>query len=61
MATSAVCVTGLSGTQILVISNLLDKDIQILPKPEYAFRPDDVLIAMGHIESLEKVKLLAEK
>ena len=44
------------GMQILAIKNPLDGKINVLPSPDYKFRPDDVMIVIGDIDSLQKIQ-----
>lgn len=47
------------GLQILAIKNPLTDDVRILPPADYAFRPDDVMIVIGDVQSLDKLRKLA--
>lgn len=42
------------GVQVLAIRNPLDGSVNVVPSPEYKFRPDDVLIVIGETQALEK-------
>ena len=44
------------GFQILAIKNPLDGKVDILPAPDYQFRPDDVMVVIGDTASLERIK-----
>ncbi len=44
------------GIEIIAIRNPLSGNTQILPSPDYELRPDDVLVALGEVESLQKMK-----
>ncbi len=43
------------GIEILAVKNPLTSEVKVMPPPDYLFKPDDVLIAIGDIESIQKI------
>ncbi len=44
------------GIEIIAIRNPLTGKTQIMPSPDYNLQPDDVLVALGEVESFQKIK-----
>ncbi|PIW63392.1 MAG: potassium transporter TrkA [Candidatus Omnitrophica bacterium CG12_big_fil_rev_8_21_14_0_65_50_5] len=43
------------GIEILAVKNPLTGEVKVMPSPDYTFRPDDVIIAIGDIQSIQKI------
>lgn len=44
------------GVEVLAVKNALTGKAQVLPPPEHKFEPDDILIVVGDVESLERFR-----
>lgn len=43
------------GIEILAVKNPLTSEVKVMPDPDYIFKADDVLIAIGDIQSIQKI------
>lgn len=43
------------GIEILAVKNPLTGEVKVMPSPDYVFKADDVIIAIGDIQSIQKI------
>lgn len=44
------------GFHIIALKNALDGTMKLLPDPEYAFRPDDIMVVIGDEAALDEIR-----